>query len=159
MRSKTKGFTIIEMIIVLAVISVVSLVTAPLGLQFFNSQTIDGMQSQLGDTLTRTRSQSVAQKNDSQYGVCLNTSGSSTVSYVLYTGAAGSPCSSHNATTDEKYALQSGTVVTFPGSSTTPEINFAKHTGLPSATGTISVVWNKLTRTLTIDSLGTIVEN
>ncbi|MEI6396900.1 MAG: prepilin-type N-terminal cleavage/methylation domain-containing protein [Candidatus Taylorbacteria bacterium] len=154
-----KGFTIIEMIIVLAVISVVSMVTAPLGLQFFNGQTIAGMQGQLGDTFTRARSQSIAQKDDSSYGVCLNTTASSTTSYVLYTGGVGSACSSHNTATDELYAVQAGTLITFPGSTTIPEINFAKHTGTPTATGTISVVWNGFTKTLTIDSLGTIVEN
>jgi prepilin-type N-terminal cleavage/methylation domain-containing protein len=151
------GFTIIEILIVIAVIATVSLVTAPLGLQFYNSQTLVGIQGQLGDTLTRARSQSVVQKNDSAYGVCLNNSGSSTLSYTLYQGASGSACSTHNTINDENYLLLSGTAMTFPASAT--EINFAKHTGTPTATGTISIVWNGLTKTITVDSLGTIIEN
>ncbi len=155
------GFTLIEMIIVIAVISVVSLVTAPLGIQFYNSQTITGMQGQLGDSLTRARSQAVTQKNDSAYGLCLNnvfwSTGTTTASYALYAGTTGTACSSHNTLADDQYQLLAGTYITFP----TPmnEIGFAKHTGTPTATGTISIVWNGLTKTLTLDNLGTVVEN
>ncbi len=155
------GFTIIEMIIVIAVISVVSLVTAPLGIQFYNSQTITGIQGQLGDSLTRARSQSATQKNDSAYGLCLNnvfgSNGTTTSSYTLYAGNDGAACSSHNTVADDQYQLLSGTYITFPTS--TNEIGFAKHTGTPTATGTISIVWNGLTKTLTLDNLGTVVEN
>jgi|GEM_PF-878054 len=155
-RSSFAGFTLIEVVIVLAVITVVSLITAPLGIQFYDGQTITGAQGRLGDALTRARSQSVVQENDIQYGVCLIGSGNSTSTYVLYAGAAGSACVTHNNPTDELSTVNDGTVITFPGSAT--EINFAKHTGIPSATGTISIVWNGYTRTLTVDSLGTIVE-
>lgn len=155
-----RAFTIIEIVIVVAVISVVSLVSAPLGIQFFYSQTLVGAQSQLGDALTRARSQSIVQKNDAQYGVCLIPTGDesgSIASYTLYQGAAGTDCASHTAGVDEPYPALDGMIITFPGSAT--EINFAKHSGLPSATGTISLTWNGLTKTLTIDSQGTIVEN
>ena len=154
-----RAFTIIEIIIVLAVISVVSLVTAPLGVQFFNSQTITGYQAQLGDALTRARSQSIVQKDDSQYGVCLISTGgaSTTASYTLYQGAAGTECSAHNGAADELYPVLGDMTITFPASST--EINFAKHTGTPTATGTISMTWNNYTKTLTIDNFGSIVEN
>ena len=151
------GFTILEIIIVIAMISLVATVTAPLGIQFYNSQTLNSVESQIGDSLTRARSQSMVQKNDSQFGMCLNTAGGFTTSFVLYQGIAGSACSTHTTINDEQYPILGNTTVTFPGGVT--EINFAKHTGLPSATGTISVAWNGLTKTLTIDSLGTVVEN
>ena len=152
-----RGFTILEVIIVLAVIMVVSLVTAPLGLQFYNGQTIVGIQGQIGDTLTRARSQSVVQKGDDQYGICLNTNGIYTQTFVLYKGAAGAACSSHNTSYDESYQVLGNTIIYLPASST--EISFAKHTGKPTATGTVSIIWNGLMRTLTVDSFGTVVEN
>ena len=162
LRDKIAGFTLIEMLIVIVIISVVSLVTAPLGIQFYNDQTIIGMQGGLGDTFTRARSQSVVQKNDNNYGVCILNSGSSTIQYVLYTGVAGIPCSGHNAPTDEVYPLLTNTLITLPlvapYTSSTTEINFAKHTGTPTATGTITIAWNGFVKTLTIDSLGSIVE-
>lgn len=159
---RNRGFTILEMIIVVAIIAVVSLVTAPLGIQFYNTQLVNSLEGQLGDTLTRARSQSVVQKGDSQYGVCLNSSSGYTPSFVLYQGATGTPCASHNTSYDENYPILSSALLTFPSSTPPtgiPEINFSKHTGTPSATGTITIVWNGITKTMTVDNLGTVVEN
>jgi prepilin-type N-terminal cleavage/methylation domain-containing protein len=147
------GFTILELIIVVAVIALISFVSAPLGLQFYNSQMIDGVQSQLGDSLTRARSRSIVQEGDSQYGVCLVNVPATTTSYILYQGTS---CPGTLGGFDEVYPLINGVAVTFPASVT--DINFAKHTGTPSATGTISINWNSLTRTITVDDFGTITE-
>ena len=156
-KGTQKGFTILEMIMVVAIIALISIVSAPLGLQFSNGQTINGIQGQIGDSLTRARSQAVAQKNDSQFGVCVNITSGFTTSFVLYQGASGPACSTHNTPYDETYQVLSNTTITFPGSAA--EINFAKHTGTPSVTGTTTISWNGLTRTVTVDSLGSVVEN
>ncbi len=151
---KENGFTVLEIIIVVAVISLISFVSAPLGIQFYNSQTIVGIQGQLNDSLTRARSQAIVQKDDSSYGICLINVPATTTSYILYKGTT---CATRTVSADENYPLIAGVNISFPNIVT--DINFAKHTGTPSATGTISIVWNDLTKTLSLDNLGTIVQN
>ena len=137
------------MIIVVAVISVVGILSAPAGIQFYRTQTINGIQTQLADTLQRARSQSVAQKNDSQFGIYLSSSVAS--QYVLYQGAS---YATRDATLDEPYQILPSTTIVFPGSNT--EIDFTKHTGMPSATGTITITRDSLTRTIVIDTYGNV---
>ena len=151
------GFTLLELVLVVAVISALALITAPIGLRFYNSQTVAAIQARLGDALDRARSQSMVQKDDSQYGVCIINTGEFTSSYVLYTGAPGSDCATHTNPSDEAYQVFGNALITFPASIT--EIGFAKHTGIPTATGTISVLWNNITKTLTVDSFGNVVAN
>ena len=152
-RQYSRGFTLLELIIVLAVVALLSFTTAPLGLQFYYSQNINGIRSTLGDTLARARSMSLVQQNDTSYGVALINVPATTTAYVLYQGPT---YATRVASADLVTYLVSGVSLTFPG--TVTEINFGKHTGTPTATGTISVSWNGLTRNLSIDNFGYLVE-
>jgi prepilin-type N-terminal cleavage/methylation domain-containing protein len=151
------GFTIIEVVIVLAVIAVVSIVSLPMGIQFFNGQNIESIQSQFADTLNRARSQSMSQKGDAQYGVCIINSAPYTSSYVLFMGTYSACSTLALAGENEVYPLLDGIQIEYPDP-LIDNISFAKHTGLPSATGTIAISWNGIQRTISIDSFGTIVE-
>ncbi len=144
------GFTLIEIIIVVAIIALASVATAPLGINFYQSQNITGIQSGLVEVLGRARSQSATQLNDSQYSLYMATSTS--LSYTLFKG---SDWATHVTTLDEPYQVPSGTTITFPGAST--YIRFAKHTGLPTvATGTIRISRDGLVRTITLDDFGNV---
>ena len=156
-KIRTKnGFTIIEIVIVLAVIAMVSIVSLPMGIQFFNGQNIESVQSQLADTLNRARSQSMAQKGDAQYGVCIINSTPYTSSYVLFKGTY-TACSSMSANGEnEVYPLLDGILIEFPLA--VDNISFAKHTGVPSWNGSSTIYWNGLQRTISVDTFGTIVE-
>jgi prepilin-type N-terminal cleavage/methylation domain-containing protein len=158
-KSACGGFTMVEILLVIAMVSLISFVTAPLGIQFYNSQNIDGMQGQLGDILTKARSQAIVQKGDLQYGIYLQhgftpEGVSTTPSFTLY---AGPSYALRDTTRDESYLNLADTLITLP-TSTTMEINFAKHTGTPSATGTISIYWNGLERNILLDDMGTVLE-
>ena len=57
---------------------------------------------------------------------------------------------------NEVYPLLDGILIEFP--LTVDNISFAKHTGTPSWTGSSTIYWNGIQRSISVDSFGTIVE-
>ncbi len=151
----SKGFTLLEMILVVAIISIVALVSVPLGLNFYEIQMLSSVQTQLAEVLSRARSQSVALYNDDSYGVYMasTTSGQ----YVLFRG---STWVDRSATYDEPYDLPPETTVVFPA--TTTAIRFTKRSGLPfnaegsNASGTIRIYRGALMRAVMLDDFGNV---
>lgn len=147
------GFTLLELIMVVAIVAVIAFVTTPLTIQFYQTQTLNGVQNQLLEVLGRARNKSVAQLNDSAFGVYL--AASTSLTYTLFQG---STYATRTSLLDEFYDVPPSTTIVFPGNATT--ILFTKHTGIPvnesggSATGTIVITRGGTTKTITVDEFG-----
>lgn len=148
--SASRGFSLFELLLVIAMIAIVAGVSMPYGLSYFRTQTLNSIESQMADVLDKARNQSVVQKDDAQYGVYMQAS--SSLKYYLFKG------SSYTAQpTDEPYDVPPDTTIVFPGSLQT--ILFSKHTGMPSATGTITISRDSMSRTIIIDSFGNLIKS
>lgn len=164
------GFTIMEVIIVVAIIAFVGILSAPFGIQFYNNQMINSVQSSFVDTLNRARSQSAFQKGDLYYGIYINNIPATTTSFIFFGTADVDPMGDNFSSSDEsiqdEYLALEGMTITLPGSedASSTEIIFSKHTGTPifnattSSSGTIYIRWNDLERQILINSFGMISE-
>ena len=121
-----KGFTLPEVLLVVAAAAAVDMLTVPVGLRFFQSQTLDEATADIVLALRQARSQAVTQKNDSAFGVKFLAS-----SFVVFQGGS---YASRVPSEDETHPLPSGASVGGPD-----EVVFAKLTGIPDAAGTITV--------------------
>lgn len=68
-RKCERGFTFLEVLIVLAISVLLAILTFPIGLRFFQSQLLDEAVSGIENALRRAGAQSFSQKNDSAFGV------------------------------------------------------------------------------------------
>jgi prepilin-type N-terminal cleavage/methylation domain-containing protein len=125
-----RGFTLIEMTVVLAIVAVLALVSVP----FFSL--LNGMN---GDNTVKNdvigivkiaQSQAQWSYNNSRYGVYFSGN-----SYKLYTGNS---YAARTVALDRTYNLPAGS-----NFGAVLDINFANKTGLPSTTGAITITSSK----------------
>ncbi len=127
-----RGFTIIELLLVIATLALLSFLSVPVSLNFYRSQLVATSQNELLDALTRAQYNAKLQKADSRYGVYIDTN-----SFILYKGSVYGEDPSY----DEVYIQPDVLSFSTSGSTAiqTNDINFLKLTGLTSATGTITI--------------------
>lgn len=123
-----RGFTLQELLFVIAISSVIFAFSIPVGLNYYRHQLVDDSSRLLVETLRRAHSSSVAGKADSAYGVRFF-SASNTL--VLFQGPS---YAGRNAAEDEIITISSS--ITISGSST--EAVFSKIYG----TSTVNEIWN-----------------
>lgn len=137
------GFTMIELLLVIAIGAVIFAFSAPYTVNFYHTQLINDTQSNIIDALKRARDYSILQKNDSSFGVYLSTASSS---YTLFQGDSYDVDNVNN----EVFPIING--ITFA----TTTIVFSKLTGVTSTTSTTTLTYEALTRNIFIDESGTI---
>lgn len=143
---KKKGFTLIEVLIVVGIAAGIFALSAPYSLNFYHTQLINDAQSNIVDALQRARHNAVLQKNDSKFGVKLS---DSSHNYTIFQGN----------TYDTRVTAQDETVPVISDITLTTglsEVVFNKLTGVPSATGTINLVYGSLARGILITESGSI---
>jgi len=141
---KRRGFTLVEALLVLALLSLVVGLSLPIyqGLQVKTN--LDAQESIIAQTLRRAQSLSRAMSNDSSWGVLV---GTSTVSLF-----SGNSYAFRNANYDEIFDLPASVIP-----ATTTEIVFSKYLGWPNAAATITLTTvNNDSRNLVINSQGMI---
>lgn len=141
-----KGFTLIEILLVVGIVAVIFSFSAPYGLRFYRSQLIEEARSNVIEALRRARHYAILQKNDSAWGVKIDTENSK---YILFQGDS---YDSRVDIYDEVYDLLTEAVV----SGDWTEVVFSKMTGLPNDTGTTTLSFNSLNRGILIEETGTI---
>lgn len=123
---RKRGFTLVELLLVIALMLIVGVFMFPLGISFYRSQmtneAIEGIQS----ALRRAQTFAITGKHDSSFGVKFSES-----SYVLFEGES---YASRITSEDELY-----TIGAHIEDGTLDEIVFEPFSGLPSATGVIEV--------------------
>ncbi len=146
----TTGFTLIETLLVVAIIVVIFAFSAPYGLNFYQNQLVSETQINIIDALERSRHSAVLQKNDSKFGVAFNQIEGSN-SYVVFQGNS---YAQRVGAEDDIYPVLSEIVFSGLG-----EVVFSKLTGLPSATGTITITYGDVSKSVTINDSGLVSKN
>ena len=77
-----RGFTLMETLLSIGVLLLIAALTMPVGVNFYQRQTVDEAAENLAANLRQARSQAVAGLDDDSYGLYLNNSG-----YTLFKGA------------------------------------------------------------------------
>jgi prepilin-type N-terminal cleavage/methylation domain-containing protein len=130
-RSGMLGFSLIEVVVVLAILAVFSSVTWSVFSRFANGSLIDTQARLVYAVLSDARSRTLASKSDLQYGVHFATS-----SLVLFQGPSYDVAATTNATTTLSAKVSLATALSDGAS----DIVFEKITGEASAYGTSTVL-------------------
>jgi prepilin-type N-terminal cleavage/methylation domain-containing protein len=142
---KNKGFSLIELLLVVAIAAGIFAFSAPFGMNFYRTQLLGDVQSNLIDALQRARHNAVLQKNDSNFGVKLSDINNN---YVLFQ-TPDLTYSNRVQSQDEVFTVARGITLTTGLS----DVIFSKMTGLPNATGTINIFYNSdLYRGILVDN-------
>ena len=152
-----KGFTLFELLLVIAIIAVLSYLAVPLGINFYRSQMVEAARGELIENLQKAREYALLMKGDSRYGVKIEKDNDDVlISYTLYKG--NSYASRDDQAEDEVYPQAPGMTISMAGSVDLidGDINFLKLTGATSATGTITISHNSGSenRSVLIDEFG-----
>lgn len=138
-----KGFTLIELMVTIAIFLITVTAVIPIGFRLFSVQNLDNVTADIMVYLRQAQTQARYQKNDSSFGVYFSNN-----SLVLFQG--------------DSYATritQQDNSVSIPGSITVSgvtQIVFNKGTGNPSWTGTIVIQQQNNSRSIQINQQGLI---
>ena len=140
---KTKGFTLVELLMVVAVLGLLIMVSLPPAINFYKSRQFEVAQSGIVQTLRRAQLKAMSLEADSSFGVYITPS-----QYVLFKGSS---YTTRDSAFDEVFDLSDNLSVT--GLS---EIVFSKLRGIPSDTGNISLTIDSLKAAININEVGRI---
>lgn len=138
-----KGFTLIEILLVVGILAILFTLTLPVTLDFYKSQQLDGSAQGIIQALRRAQLKAMSGENDLSFGVYLTND-----NYILFRGIS---YESRDFQYDEVFDLSS--IVTAAG---IQEVVFSKFEGLPSVTGTIILSNGKDSKTIDINTIGRI---
>lgn len=134
----SSGVTIIELLIVILLISTIGLLSAPFYSRFLTQNAVENTKDQLVGSFRKAQVYSMMGRQNGTWGVRY---GSNTITLYL----------SGNSAFDEIYNVNTNIAI---GGFT--EITFARITGLPSASPTITISGGNNTKTITINSQGVV---
>ena len=139
-----RGFTLIEILMVIAAMSIIAVLIMPVGFQFYRAQLLDETTYDILNTIRKVQQYAISQKNDSAFGMKFFAT-----STVLFQGSS---YASRIPSEDETYVYLDGVAV-----SGINEIVFAKLTGIPNASSSIvTLTIDNDVHTITINSQGKI---
>ncbi len=141
-----RGFTLIEIFVVIGIVLVLMGLTIPVGLQFLRNEQLISAVDDVMQTLRRAEERSRIQEFDSSYGIFFTSSG-----FTLFKGSS---YGTRDAAYDEIYSLPSGLQATTNLSG--GDVVFGKLTGIPDESGLISLANSVGSETIEINSAGRI---
>ena len=136
-----KGFTLLEVLLSIAAIAILAGISIPVWRNLQVKNDLDIATTTIVQDLRRAQVLSQAVDGDTSWGVKVQSG-----SIVLFKGTS---YSTRDSTFDETFDLQSS--ITPSG---TTEIVFAKFTGLPQTTGTITLTSEQDSKNITINAKG-----
>ncbi len=133
-NDKCSGFTILEVLLTLAIFIIITAVTVPSVSAWRNSASISTVEAEIKQAFYLAKARSVSGKNNSNHGVCfvLNSSANSALS--IYQGNS---YSTRNSDYDIELDFGNGIILT--STNDTHDINFTKNNGESSVTTTITI--------------------
>lgn len=140
---RKNGFTILEVLLVIAIFSIIVVMFLPVGVDFYKIQLINRTNDQILWLLKSARNNAITQQNNSDFGYYYNDN-----MVVLFEGSS---YDSREQDKDFTYSVPSDISIIGPS-----EIVFEKYTGNPDQTGTISVLYYQHSRDININSEGLI---
>ncbi len=148
-KENKRGVTLIEMIIVLAIMGVIFGIAFHYFSGFKNSQAVRNAGQDILSSLSKARSYAFASVSSSGYGVHFEAS-----KVVIFKGTS----YSSGALTNEMISVISPATISNVTlnsiSGTSGELYFNRLTGVPSKTGTVRITAGGVTKTVTISSAG-----
>jgi prepilin-type N-terminal cleavage/methylation domain-containing protein len=142
-----KGFSIIELLIVLGIIVLVSIIIFPAISKFKDTQTLKTSVEDVSSLIAKARVQTISGNEGRAFGVTID---ASTKTFTLYALSGGTKITRETTTLPSQIAV----------STTTTDIQFEKVTGEAVSSGTITLTnQSGLTRTITVSGIGTITAN
>lgn len=137
------GFTLLELIIVVAMTILVGLVAVPFYSRFFNQNAVANATDQLTGELRKAQMYSIVGKRGGQWGVAYNSN-----NIILFQG---NTFATRNTAFDETFSVGSNVSV-----SGFTELEFNRMTGTPSAAPNITISGGGNTKTVAISTLGVV---
>ncbi len=146
---KNKGFTLLELIVVIAILVILSGVIIGAFVIFNTTEGVNKDTELVLETLRLARNQTLASKNEMQYGVHF-----SATNITLFSGATYNPSTSGN----EIFALHAGDSLSVNLNSGGDDVVFDRLTGATSESGTITITSSNsaTSKNVTIYSTGLI---
>jgi Tfp pilus assembly protein FimT len=138
-----RGITIIELLLVIAIISTLGIFSASFYAKFLTQNAVENTQNQLVNSFRKAQIYSMMGKQNGVWGVRYTTSPKEITLYL-----------SGNSAFDETYQVNSNITV-----SDFTDILFAKVTGLPSTTATITISGVNNSKTVTVNNQGVVSRN
>lgn len=138
-----RGFTFLELILVIALVIILGLSTVPFSSRFYTQNAVSNTVDQITSELRKSQMYAMSSRQSANWGVHY---GSNQI--VLFQGTS---YASRNANFDEKFTVN--TAVTVSGLT---DVIFMRTTGTPSATPTIIVSGAGDTATVTVNSEGVV---
>ena len=141
MAPKQAGFTLAEMVLVVAIITLILAIGTPVYMSLSNSNQLDVATNILAQDLYQAQVNSRSQAEDSQWGVAVQNQ-----AITLFQGAN---YATRNTANDVVYSLPSSIQVS--GSS---QVIYSKLYGLPTAGGSFGLADSSDSRTVTVNNKG-----
>ena len=138
-----KGFTLIELIIVIALISILGFLSTGFYSRFYNQNAVGVVADELTQELRKAQIYAMTGKQNVNWGVHNNTT-----SIILFQG---STFAGRNTAFDETFTVNSNIAITG-----LTDLIFSRMTGTPSATPTIIISSANNTMTITVNSQGVV---
>lgn len=152
---KQTGFTLIEVLIIMAIVITLSLVAIPISNNIQIGAQLNDSSSGIIQAIRTAQNQANAGLNNSSHGVYFDINPSGTDSYILYQGDS---YSTRNSDYDRIFLINSS--IELSTTLTGDEITFSKNLGKPDKTGSISLSHESGdTRSMSINSFGLIDED
>jgi len=145
--NKTNGFTLIEIIIVIALITVLAALVAPAGIDFYHDELIERDTELLKTNLEKARDFAISGRLDSSWSIKFEAN-----KYILFKGGN---FAERNEDYDKEFTLSSGLNIT----SEEDPIVFEKISGKPSILEelTIGITYQERERDIKVDTEGLVV--
>lgn len=142
-KYKVRGFTLVELMMVIAILVLLITVSLPLAINFYKTRTLDVYEQGFVQALRRAQLKAMSVEADFSFGVYIGSD-----QYVLFRGNS---YLARDIAYDEVFDLPDNLLV--QGLS---EIVFSKLRGIPSNTGDITLTINNQTETININEMGRI---
>ena len=137
-----KGFSLVEILIVVAILAFLFVLMVPSGIQFYRTQQLDTVTEEIVQALRKVQLNSMSVKNDSAFGVYFSSG-----QYVLFRGNS-------YLSRDQEEIFEILNDISFSGDIS--EVVFSKLSGDPNNIGNLILTLNNKTKTININSLGRI---
>lgn len=136
------GISIIEIILVIAIVAIIGAATIPLGAQFLNRNSLKNKTNELVTSLNIAQINAMSGKDDSRWGVTV--SGNQIVMFQ------GDSYSTRNSTFDVTYTIPASVSIT------SFEVVFSKVTGDPDSAQNITVSSSQGSKQVQVNQLGVV---
>ena len=154
-----RGFTLVELVIVIAIAIILAVISAPIYGSLQMRAQLGESTAQLVQTLRNTRELAVAGQNSAAHGVYLDFNDQDFDSYIAYQGSS---YITRNANFDQVFKLEktlSFANINLKMAAGDVDVNFSKGLGQPSNSGSFQLIHNSQgIKTISIGSKGLVEE-